>query len=110
MAERLIKDRAGVTETATAITITKTNFAFPGYTPREQMTEDEFITALLRWFGQDLTSDNASSNPDQSVIITLPTEDDVTIGGTAPNRYYAFPFQVEARQAAPSITLVPSNI
>jgi hypothetical protein len=109
MAELYIKDVPGFSETADTITIQKSALAYTGYVPRSQMTTEETVLALIQEFGTIFTEAAQTADPDRQIVITLPTQDDIYLTGTAPNRYAVFPYAIQARQPAPTFTLIPTN-
>ena len=109
MAEILLKDTPGFSETADTITITKSALAYTGYVPRSQMSLEEFMLALLMEMGEIFTQSAQDNDPDRQIVIDIPTQDDVRLTGTSPNRYAEFDYTTTLRQPAPEITISPLN-
>jgi hypothetical protein len=109
MAEILLNDTPGFSETADTITIAKSALAYSGYNPRSQMTLEEFVLALLTEMGEIFTQAAQDADPDRQIVVSVPTQDDVNLTGIAPNRYAQFDYTVTLRQPAPTITITPLN-
>ncbi|BAZ50134.1 hypothetical protein NIES4103_27480 [Nostoc sp. NIES-4103] len=107
MAEILLSSVAGITETSTDVTLDKASLAYTGYTPRATMTYEEFIIALVIKAGGTFTEAAQTADSDRQIVITLPTDDDISLTGTSPNRYAEFDYQITARKPAPTITISP---
>lgn len=107
MAEILLSSIAGITETSIDITITKASLADTGYIPRANMTYEEFIIALVNKASGTFTEAAQETDSDRQIVIELPTADDISLSGTAPNRYANFDYKITARKPAPTITISP---
>lgn len=109
MAEILLANTTGFSETATDITIQKSALAYSGYTPRAAMTLEEFVVALVIEMGGIFTQAAQDADADRQIVIELPTDDDVSLTGISPNRYAQFPYTITARKPAPTITFAPTD-
>ncbi|MBH8563767.1 hypothetical protein I8748_16475 [Nostoc sp. CENA67] len=109
MAELYVASTSGFTETATDITISKSILAFSGYTPRNAMTLEEFLLALVIKFSTIFTEAAQTADSDRQIVIDAPTSDDISLTGTSPNRYATFDYKVTLRKPAPSITFTPTD-
>ncbi|BAZ54183.1 hypothetical protein NIES4103_68680 (plasmid) [Nostoc sp. NIES-4103] len=107
MAEILLADVTGITETTTDITISKSMLAATGYTPRTAMTLEEFILAWTNKMALTFTQAAQDADPDRQIVIEVPTEDDISLSGTSPNRYANFDYTINLRKPAPAITFSP---
>lgn len=107
MAEIYLADTPGFSETETTITIAKSALAYSGYTPRSEMTLEEFVLALVTEMGGIFTQAAQDADPDRQIVIDIPTEDDVSLTGLSPNRYASFPYTITLRKPAPTITINP---
>jgi hypothetical protein len=109
MAEILLASTPGFSETATEITIQKSALAYGGYTPRTAMTLEEFLVALVIEMGGIFTQAAQDADADRQIVIEMPTDDDISLTGTSPNRYAQFPYNITVRKPAPSITFSPTD-
>ena len=109
MAELYVANTSGFTETATDITISKSVLAYTGYTPRSAMTLEEFLLAFLIEMSTIFTEAAQTDDPDRQITIDVPTEDDISLSGTTPNRYANFDYKISLRKPAPSINFSPTD-
>ena len=75
MAEPTLQDYfgAGATQTATTITILKSDLAGEGLTPLAENTGDQLAVAMVRKMKNYATEANFTANIDQSTIVTKGT-------------------------------------
>jgi hypothetical protein len=109
MAEILLASTTGFSETATEITIQKSALAYSGYTPRTAMTLEEFVVALIIEMGSIFTQAAQDADSDRQIVVDIPTDDDISLTGTSPNRYAQFPYTITVRKPAPAITFSPTD-
>jgi hypothetical protein len=109
MAEILLASVTGITETTTDITISKSMLAATGYTPRTAMTLEEFLVAFINKMALTFTQAAQDTDSDRQIVIEVPTEDDISLSGTSPNRYANFDYTINLRKAAPTITITPTD-
>lgn len=109
MAEILLANITGITETNTDITISKSMLAATGYTPRTAMSLEEFVVALINKMALTFTQDAQDADSDRQIVIEVPSEDDISLSGTSPNRYADFDYTISLRKPAPTITFTPAD-
>jgi hypothetical protein len=109
MAEMLLKDTPGFSETADTVTIQKSALAYTGYIPRAEMSLEEFVLALTKEMGGIFTEAAQEADPDRQIVITVPADLDYNITGIAPDRFAVWDYTIQFRQPAPSITITPLN-
>lgn len=98
---------AGATQSATTITILKADLQSTGLTPSASNKAEALFNAIVRRAASYLTPENLDLNPDQNVVISLPT---VAVDNRFNNDYTVQNFTLGFQKLIADSTVSPDDM